>query len=157
MSISACLFFTFQIIFTFQSSTPASAGCDHSGFREIIDCCCASGYFDNLILPYFPFIFKTVRQSSIFILKSTHFNLYVCVFYCRLCYFQSLYIDIPYNILLVFVNFPQNGSLRVSTICLQYIFPIGTLLTHRQAKILIRLRLKILYNLLRLRLIYSRN
>ena len=36
MSISACLFFTFQIIFTFQSSTPASADSDHSGFREII-------------------------------------------------------------------------------------------------------------------------
>lgn len=36
MFISACLFFTFQTIFTFQSSTPASAGCDHSGFREII-------------------------------------------------------------------------------------------------------------------------
>ena len=36
MSISVCLFFAFQIIFTFQSSTPASAGCDHSGFREII-------------------------------------------------------------------------------------------------------------------------
>ena len=36
MSISACLFFTFSIIFTFQSSTSASAGCDHSGFREII-------------------------------------------------------------------------------------------------------------------------
>ena len=42
MSISVCLFFTFSIIFTFQSSTSASAGCDHSGFREII--------FDSLSL-----------------------------------------------------------------------------------------------------------
>ncbi len=38
MSISACLFSTFQIIFTFQSPTPAFSGCDHSGFREIIKC-----------------------------------------------------------------------------------------------------------------------
>ena len=36
MSISAYLFFTFQIIYTFQNSTPESAGYDHSGFREII-------------------------------------------------------------------------------------------------------------------------
>ena len=62
MSISVCLFFAFQIIFTFQSSTPASAGCDHSGFREIINLYeqCSKAFM-NILREYSP----CVEQYSI--------------------------------------------------------------------------------------------